>query len=131
MKTATEGQQKDFVVRVLNLDRAKLDGEAYQRGTEGFSNEEVEMRLAAFVNNRITFVMKGPGLLIIDRTKPFNPAAFIGNGWAIWRGPKDGNGLAGEEAQDTVSLKFTEIDFARVLFTSRLKDGETSITGEE
>ena len=131
MKTATEGQQKDFVVRVLNLDRAKLDGEAYQRGTEGFSNEEVEMRLAAFVNNGLSFVMKGPGLLIIDRTKPFNPAAFIGNGWAIWRGPKDGNGLAGEEAQDTVSLKLTEIDFAEALFTACLKDGEATVTGEE
>lgn len=131
MKTATEGQLRDLVIRVLNLNREDLDGEAYQRGTEGFSNGEVAMRVAAFVNNGLSFVMKGPGVLTVDRTKPFDPAKFIGGGWTIWRGPKDGQGLEGEEEQDARSLKLAEADFANVLFTACLKDDETRVTGEE
>ena len=88
-------------------------------------------RLVAFLSNGLNFVMRGPGTLSIDRTKPFNPAMFIGNGWTIWRGPKEGNGLKGDEAQDTASLALAEIGFASVLFTACLKDGETVITGKE
>lgn len=131
MKTATEGQLRDFAIRVLNLNRADLDGEAYQRGTEGFSNGEVATRVAAFVNNGLSFVMKGPGVLVIDRTKSFDPAKFIGDGWTIWRGPKNRNGLEGEEEQDARSLELTEFDFAKALFTACLTEGEARITGEE
>mgnify|MGYP001607482926 len=124
MKTATNDQVKDFAIRGLNLNKAKLDGEAYERGTKGFSNDEVEARIIAFWNNGLSFAMKGPGTLIVNRTKPFDLMP-------IWRGPKDGDGLTGEEEQDIRSLKLNRVDFAKVLSTACLKDGETPITGEE
>jgi hypothetical protein len=131
MKPATHRQTKDVAIRVLNLNPELIDGEAIQKGTEGCSVEDIDRRLIAFLNNGLHFIMKGQGTLIVDRTKPFGPTKFIGGGWTIWRGPKDGNGLTGEEEQDARSLARTEIDFAKMLFTSCLKDGETSITGEE
>ena len=48
--------------------------------------------------------------LLIDRTQPFNPSTFIREGWSIWKGPIDGNGLKGEEAQDERSLALSEVD---------------------
>ena len=131
MKNATYDQIKDLAVRVLNLNKGKLDGAAYDRGTQGFSNEDVANRLIAFVNNGLSFIMKGPSALIIDRTRSFNPVTFFGNDWTIWRGAKESDGLTGEEAQDATSLALAEIDFAKALFTVCLKEGETTITGEE
>lgn len=130
-KNATWPQIKDIGIRVLNLTLDGTDGDAIQRGTEGCSVEDVDRRLKAFLNNGLSFVIKGPSVLVVDRIKPFNPASFIGSGVTIWRGPKDGNGLTGEEAQDATSLARTEIDFAQVLFEHCLKKGESSITGEE
>jgi hypothetical protein len=120
MKKATHGQIKDVAVRVLNLNPEvdNVDGDAIQKGTEGYSNEEIKSRIIAFLNNRLCLITKGPSALLVDRTKPFNPAEFIGKGWTI-------------EAEDAKSLKLAEIDFAKVLFTACLKDGETVITGEE
>lgn len=70
-------------------------------------------------------------ILKIDRSAPFNPAKFIGQGWTIWRGPKDGNGLEGEEEQDARSLILTEVSLSKVLLETHLKNGEMSTTGEE
>src|ERR687895_90509 len=70
-------------------------------------------------------------ILTIDRATPFNPTAFTGEGWSIWRGPINGNGLKGVEEQDRRSLKLTEVDFSRVSFETCLEEGETRITGEE
>ncbi|MBI4088972.1 hypothetical protein HY415_02650 [Candidatus Kaiserbacteria bacterium] len=131
MKKATYRQLKDIGIRFLNLDPEGVDGDAIRKGTEGCSVNDVDRRLKAFLNNGLSFMMKGPSALIIDRTKPFNPAAFIGSGWTIWRGTTNGDGLTGEEEQDARSLELTEINFATVLFTACLEDGETSIIGEE
>ena len=70
-------------------------------------------------------------IISIDRTKPFDPAHFIGKGWAIWRGPADGDGLSGEEEQDLRSLAITELDLAKTRFETMLAPGETEIKGEE
>lgn len=131
MKNATYPQIKDVAVRFLNLSTDGIDGEAIQKGLEGSSIDDVDRRLKAFLNNGLNFVMKGLNVLTIDRAKPFDPAKFIGSDWTIWRGPKNGSGLEGEEEQDTRSLKLAEVDFAKVLFTACLKDGESVITGEE
>jgi hypothetical protein len=78
-----------------------------------------------------------PSTLNIDRTNPFDPAKFIGEGWSIWRGPKDksdpkySKGLEGDEEQDRRSLAITEIDPAKLLIQTGLKDKETTIVGEE
>src|SRR3989344_4499628 len=124
MKAATHRQTKDVAIRVLNLNPELVDGDAIQKGTEGCSTADVNHRIITFLNNGLRFVIKGPSSLIVDRTKPFNLMP-------IWRGPKDGSGLEGEEKQDARSLKLTEIDFAEVLFTTCLKDGESGITGNE
>jgi hypothetical protein len=70
-------------------------------------------------------------VLSIDRTTPFNPAAFIGNAWTIWRGPADGTGLDGDEEQDERSLALTTIDLTTVRIETMLTEGERLITGEE
>ena len=70
-------------------------------------------------------------ILPINRSKPFNPAEFIGVGWSIWRGPADGNGLKGEEERDLRSAMLTELDLDQVQLVTCLKRGESVITGEE
>jgi hypothetical protein len=69
--------------------------------------------------------------LIINRGVPFNPSKFIGQGWTVWKGPVEGDGLSGKEEQGSRSLAFTEIDFDRVFFETCLFAGETHISGEE
>lgn len=70
-------------------------------------------------------------ILSINRAQPFNPAAFIGADWTIWRGPADGKGLKGDEQQDAHSLALTEVDFTTARFETGLVEGETVITGEQ
>ncbi len=88
-------------------------------------------QFTAFLRNRAQVIVGEPRILKIDRSKPFNPAEFIGVGWTIWRGPKDGNGLEGEEEQDARSLALTEIDLSLILLDTCLKQGESSTIGEE
>jgi hypothetical protein len=54
----------------------------------------------------------------IDRSKPFDAARFIGRGWSIFE-------------EDKRALDFTVIDLSKVRFESGLKEGESSIKGEE
>ncbi|MEK7498614.1 MAG: hypothetical protein AAB611_02005 [Patescibacteria group bacterium] len=70
-------------------------------------------------------------IISIDRTKPFDPVAFIGKGWSVWRGPSDGNGLEGEEDQDERSLNITELDLSKIRSVTTLKGKEKEITGRE
>ncbi len=67
----------------------------------------------------VTLVSIASGQTItIDRSKPLNPAKFIGKGWTI-------------EEQDERSLSLTTIDLSKVRFETCLKDGEVNIDGEE
>ena len=70
-------------------------------------------------------------LLPIDRSKPFNPAEFIGAGWSIWRGPTSGKGLEGDEERDLQAATLTELDLNQVQLVTCLKQGESVVTGEE
>lgn len=67
----------------------------------------------------------------IDRTKPFDFSIFPGNGSSVWKGPKDGKGLDGEEDQDQRSLAITRIDPANLLLLNGLKHNEKCINGED
>ena len=69
--------------------------------------------------------------LTIDHPQKFNPAEFIGAGWTIWKGAKDGDGLSGEEDVDKRVSNLVEIDLSGLVFEDNLKPGETCITGEE
>ena len=132
MKAVSRDQSHEMVGRFMRkTDWGKLDGDFVQNSIIEMPEDEFGRRMTQFIQNGMNFVMKGPGALIIDRTKPFSPTAFIGSGWTIWRGDKDGNGLKGNEAQDAASLVLTEIDFTKTLFTACLKEGESVITGEE
>lgn len=72
-----------------------------------------------------------PNILPINRSKPFNPAEFIGAGWNVWRGPADGNGLEGEEERDPRSAALAALDLDKVQLVTLLKPKEKVTTGEE
>ena len=59
-----------------------------------------------------------PNILHLDRSKPFDPATFVGKSWSI-------------AEEDESSLKLTEIDLTRVRLESMLEEGETSVQGEK
>lgn len=88
-------------------------------------------QFTAFLKNGGRVVVGEPKIVKIDRTKPFNPAEFIGAGWSVWRGPADGDGLTGEEEQDPRSLALTELDLTKVKLETCLCKDEPSVTGEE
>ena len=67
----------------------------------------------------------------MELVEAFNPATFIGQGWSVWRGPADGKGLGGKEDRDVREDVITEVNWHKVLYETMLKDGDTSITGEE
>ncbi len=72
------------------------------------------------------------GPLVLSAT--FNPSTFVGNGWAIWKGPAKGDGLKGDEEQDQRSLALKEVDFRGMTkeanFLTGLEGKETVVTGE-
>lgn len=76
-------------------------------------------------------IVSTSNIISIDRTKPFDPVAFIGKGWSFWRGPIDGNGLEGDMEQDERSLAITEVDLNKIHPVTTLKGKEKGITGEE
>lgn len=57
-------------------------------------------------------------VISIDRTTPFDPVAFAGEGWSIVE-------------EDERSLKISEIDLTKISLKTKLKDGEDFIVGEE
>lgn len=87
-------------------------------------------QFTAFLNNGCRLMVGAK--LHIDRSRPFNPAEFIGPNWTIWRGPTNGNGLEGEEEQDARSLALAEVDLVGgISLDATLNAGETYITSEE
>ena len=59
-------------------------------------------------------------ILQINRTVPFNPAALLGENWS-----------SVEVDQDERSIVLTEVDLTKVRLETMLKDGESSVSGEE
>ncbi len=133
MKAVSRDQSHELIGRIIRTVRwGQLDHDDLQRSIiEGLPEEELGRRLTLFFKNGANFVLKGLSALVVDRTKPFDPAKFVGKGVSIWRGPKGADGLKGEEDQDARSLKLTEVDFSGVLFEHCIKQGENSIKGEE
>jgi hypothetical protein len=92
--------------------------------------KEAGRQFTAFLRNGARLVV-GVLKAVIDRTKSFDAAAFVGSGWTIWKGPADGSGLEGDLEQDARSLAQNEIDMNQVRLVSTLKQRESSIKGEE
>lgn len=109
------------------IDWTKLDGQKLQDEVIGLSPEEFGRRFTAFLNAGARFSFGG----LKVATAPFDPQKFINNEWKFWRGPKDGNGLEGEEERDKVSMTLSEVDFEKADFLTCLEQGESSVRGEE
>ena len=128
MKIVSRGQALEVSARVATqVDWGQLDGGELQDEVISLPPEEFSRRFTAFLKNGARFVFGGLKIA----TLPFDPAKFIGEGWAFWKGRKDGNGLEGEEERDKGSVVLTEMDFDKAEFLACLEKGESSITGEE
>jgi hypothetical protein len=57
-------------------------------------------------------------IISIDRSRPFNPVEFIGEGWSIVE-------------EDERSLALTKVDISNIRLETMLKDGETQVKGED
>ena len=81
------------------------------------------------VTSRLCCLIHG-WIIPIDRSEPFDPVKFIGEGWSVWRGPPDGSGLSGKEDQDERSLKLESIPARAIRLENMLKGGEKVINPE-
>lgn len=131
-KAVSRGQALQVAARVatqVNWD--ELDGDKLQAELIDLSSEEFGQRFTDFLKNgaKPVFISE-PRILKIGK-QTFDPAKFIGDGWSVWRGPADGNGLEGEEDIDKRSLAIFELGISKVLFETILKSKESSITGEK
>ncbi len=106
--------------------------------SEGFTPAEV----TALGQNRdgvltsLRLVLRGLAKVVCECfklacDKPFFPAEFIGEGWTVWKGPVDGNGLEGEEDRDKREDDLPVIDWDQILLETHLQEGGTSVQGEE
>lgn len=65
---------------------------------EGFTPELVTKLRTSEVLAQIKLVLMGLATIVRGHFKlacdnVFNPIEFFGNGWTVWKGPADGNGL--------------------------------------
>jgi hypothetical protein len=127
-KAVSRGQALEVSARVITqVNWEQLDGDHLQREVISLTSEEFGRRFTAFLQSGCRMVAGD----LKFATAPFDPAVFIGQGWAFWKGPKGGNGLEGEEERDKASVSFTEVDFDKADLLTCLEKGESSITGEE
>ncbi len=118
MKSVTRGQALEVSARVgtqVNWD--EVDGDILQTGVINLSPEEFGRRFTLFLKNSARTHTSG-GLKITPR--PFDPVKFIGEKWSLI-----------PEEHDVRCDTLTEVDFSKVEFETCLKDGESSIKGEE
>jgi len=128
MKTVSRGQALEVSARVATqVDWEQLDGGKLQDDVISLPPEEFGRRFTAFLKAGARFILGGLKIA----TAPFDPAKFVGENWTFWKGPKDGNGLEGEEKRDKASAALTEVDFDKADLLACLEKGESSITGEK
>jgi len=105
---------------------------------EGFTSAELTI-LGQNQNKVLTnfrLVLRGLARIVrecfkLACDKSFFPTKFIGDGWTVWKGPADGNGLEGEEDRDVREDTLSVIDWDQVLLETHLWEVETSVQGEE
>ena len=72
------------------------------------------------------------GTIHIDRTLAFSLGEFMNEGWKLWRGPINGDGLIGETDTDNRSLSITEINLSKIQLISCVDKVDVGpITGED
>lgn len=119
MSKSVSIDQSHSVIQALanNVDWSVLDGDVLQK--EVIKNQiEAGKQFTAFLKNGGKVIVDSPRVISIDRSIPFDPKTFMGNGWSI-------------EEQDERAIALTEIDLTCVMFDSTLEKGEKSIKGED
>jgi hypothetical protein len=131
VKAVSRGQALELSSRfAAQVNWDEIDGDVLQKEVVNLSREEFGRRFTAFLRNGARLIVVSL-VLVLNRLVVFNPIESIGTGWTIWRGPKEGAGLEGVQAQDVCSLALQEVDWTKVHFDTSLREGETSIKGEE
>jgi len=128
-EAVSRGQALQVAARVaMQVNWDNLDGDRLQEDIIQLTPEEFGERFTAFLKNGGRFIFGDPKLV---QTKPFDPSEFFDEGWMIWKGSADGDGLSGEEDMDKQSVTFSKIELASLLFETCLGEGEGPIKGEE
>jgi hypothetical protein len=110
--------QSHTVIQILatNVNWDVLDHTILQKIVD--DPTEAGKQFTAFLKNGGKVIVDNPRVINIDRSIPFDPKTFIGDGWSI-------------EEQDERAIALTEIDLTEVMFDSILEKGEKSIKGED
>src|SRR3989338_11561395 len=110
MKTVTNRQAFELAGQVAEkLMQLGADGKVVQTTIEQVNHP--------FWSDLVKHFGQKSGVMIIDRTTPFNPAEFIGDSWTI-------------EEEDKRALALTEGGFGGNRFVSRPQKGGASGNGE-
>lgn len=119
MSKSVSIDQSHSVIQALanNVDWSVLDGDMLQEKIIK-NQKEVGKQFTLFLKNGGKVIVDSPRVISIDRSIPFDPTTFIGNGWSI-------------EEQNERAIALTEIDLTEVMFDSTLEKGEKSIKGED
>lgn len=119
MSKSVSIDQSHSVIQALanNVDWSVLDGDMLQEKIIK-NQKEVGKQFTLFLKNGGKVIVDSPRVISIDRSIPFDPTTFIGNGLSI-------------EEQDERAIALTEIDLTEVMFDSTLEKGEKSIKGED
>ncbi len=119
MSKSVSIDQSHSVIQALanNVDWSVLDGDMLQEQVIK-NQKEAGKQFTLFLKNGGKVIVDSPRVISIDRSIPFDPKTFIGNGWSI-------------EEQDERAIALTEIDLTEVMFDSTLEKGEKSIKGED
>ena len=80
--------------------------------------KEAGRQFTAFLKNGGRVIVGEPRIIHIDRTVPFDPVKFLGQGWTI-------------DEQDERSLTLNQVDLAKIQLEHMLKKDERWIKGEE
>ena len=117
-KAVSRGQALEVSGRFgVQVQWDELDGDLLQKEVISLSPEEFGRRLTLFLKNGARPYLLGD-LQVVPQ--PFNPVEFIGKGWSLI-----------PEEHDARCDALTAVDLAKVDFATGLKEGETSIKGEE
>ncbi len=119
MSKSVSIDQSHSVIQALanNVDWSVLDGDMLQE--QIIKNpKEAGKQFTLFLKNGGKVIVDSPRVISIDRSIPFDPKTFIGDGWSI-------------EEEDERAIALTEIDLTEVMFDSTLEKGEKNIKGED
>lgn len=130
MKGATRDQVKEVIARfATQVDWEEIERTSLQEDVINLRPEEFKKRFTEFLKRgaRPGFI----GGLKSVTTKSLSLLKPLDQGWSVWKGPFDGDGLSGEEDIDYRSLALVEVELTRFVFKSFPQKGKSLISREE